>query len=256
MSSYHLHITNKNYSSWSLRPWLLMKELSLPFEEHLHPLAHGSGYRQPQWKSFSPVCHVPCLHYHHPPSGSSDPIILWESLAIVEFLHEQFPNSRIYPDSLPARAWARSAVAEMHAGFGSIRQEMGMNVSIRVELSDEAFNEGLVKDLRRINEVWEEGLAKFGGPFLAGGEFGAVDAFFAPVVLRLGSYLGAGERFLGERAKGYMERINGLEGVREWVAAGVKEKERHEAHEVESLEGPGRKLVRDLREEEQSSGRA
>lgn len=131
-----------------------------------------------------------------------------------------------------------------------------MNVSIRVELSDEAFNEGLVKDLRRINEVWEEGLAKFGGPFLAGGEFGAVDAFFAPVALRLGSYLGAGERFLGERAKGYMERINGLEGVREWVAAGVKEKERHEAHEVESLEGPGRKLVRDLREEEQSSGRA
>ncbi|KAK0674148.1 hypothetical protein QBC41DRAFT_388355 [Cercophora samala] len=251
---YHLHITNKNYSSWSLRPWLLMKELALPFEEHLHPLAPGSGFRQPQWREFSPVCHVPCLHYHSPPPPHSpdapSPIILWESLAIVEFLAEQHPDRQIYPTDLPARAWARSAVAEMHAGFGSIRQEMGMNVSIRVELGEEAFSEGLVKDLRRINELWEEGLTRFGGPYLAGGQFGAVDAFFAPVVLRFGSYLGAGERFLGERARGYLEVINGLKGVREWVAAGVREKERHEAHEIESLEGPGRVLVRDLREEE------
>lgn len=125
-----------------------------------------------------------------------------------------------------------------------------MNVFICVELLDEVFNEGLVKDLRRINEVWEEGLVKFGGFFFVGGEFGVVDVFFVLVVLWFGSYLGVGERFLGERVKGYMERINGLEGVREWVVVGVKEKERYEVYEVESLEGLGRKLVRDLREEE------
>ncbi|KAK4179819.1 hypothetical protein QBC36DRAFT_321562 [Triangularia setosa] len=248
--AYHLHITNKNYSSWSLRPWLLMKQLSLPFEERLHPLAPGSGYRQPQWKEFSPICHVPCLHYHLPTPEHSEPIVLWESLAIVEFLHEQYPDKGVYPRDLAARAWARSAVAEMHAGFGTIRQEMGMNVSLRVQLADEAFNEGLVKDLKRVDELWEEGLSKFGGPFLAGNEFGAVDAFFAPVVLRFGSYLGARERYLGGKAEGYLEVINGLEGVKEWVAAGLREKERHEPHEVESLEGPGRVLVRDLRDEE------
>ncbi|KAK4203794.1 hypothetical protein QBC40DRAFT_273889 [Triangularia verruculosa] len=246
--SYHLHITNKNYSSWSLRPWILMKQLSLLFEEHLHPLAPGSGFRQPQWKEFSPVCHVPCLHYHAA-DHSSEPIILWESLAIAEFLQEQFPDKNIYPKDLAARAWARSAVAEMHAGFGSMRQEMGMNVSLRVELSDEAFNEDLVKDLKRINELWEEGLNKFGGPFLAGKEFGAVDAFFAPVVLRFGSYLGARERYLGEGPNRYLEVVSGLEGVKEWVAAGVAEKERHEAHEIENREGPGRVVVGDLRDE-------
>ncbi|KAK0739893.1 hypothetical protein B0T21DRAFT_363548 [Apiosordaria backusii] len=226
--SYHLYITSKNYSSWSIRPWLLMKQLSLAFEEKFHPLAPGSGFRQPQWKEFSPVCHVPCLHYH--PTPESEPIVLWESVAIVE-------------------AWARSAVAVMHAGFGTIRQEMGMNVSLRVRLEDEAFNEGIVKELKRVNELWEEGLTKFGGPFLAGKEFGAVDAFFAPVALRLGTYLGAKERYLGEKAQKYLEAINDLEGVKEWVSAAVKEKERHEPHERENVEGPGRVLIKDLRVE-------
>ncbi|KXX77692.1 putative maleylacetoacetate isomerase [Madurella mycetomatis] len=205
--SYRLYITNKNYSSWSLRPWLLMRQLGIPFAEDLRPLVSGS-YRQPQWRAFSPVAHVPCLHVLQPDLPSADvsagagtgaepPIVLWESLAIVEFLAEEHPDKAVYPADRAARAWARSAVAEMHAGFAAMRQEMGMNVGVRIELSGSAFTEGLARDLERLDELWREGLARFGGPFLAGGEFTAVDAFYAPVVLRLVSYLGALERMGG-----------------------------------------------------------
>lgn len=246
--SYRLYITNKNYSSWSLRPWLLMRQLGIPFAEDLRPLVPGS-YRQPQWRAFSPVAHVPCLHVLRtdPPSaGAEGPIVLWESLAIAEFLAEEHPDKAVYPADRAARAWARSAVAEMHAGFAAMRQEMGMNVSVRVELGGRAFTEGLAKDLKRVDELWREGLTRFGGPFLAGSEFTAVDAFYAPVVLRLVSYLGALER-MGEEAKGYVRRISELEGVREWVGAALKETLREELHEEESVQGEGRRLVEDLR---------
>ncbi|KAK4460832.1 hypothetical protein QBC42DRAFT_298219 [Cladorrhinum samala] len=246
--TYTLHITNKNYSSWSLRPWLLLRELSIPFTESLHPVVPGS-YRQPQWKEFSPVAHVPCLHVRSPsPAGSdseSPPLVLWESLAIVEFLAEEFPEKKIYPADRAARAWARSAVAEMHASFACLRSEMGQNVGLRVRI--ERPSPGLEKDLERIGELWEEGLGRFGGPFLAGKEFGAVDAFFAPVVLRLRTYVGM-DRYLTERGREYAGRIEGLEGVKAWVRDAVAEVWREEVHDKECEEGEdGRKVVEDLR---------
>ena len=250
--AYHLYITNKNYSSWSLRPWLLLRQLAIPFVEEFRPLTSGS-FAQPQWREFSPVCHVPCLHVL--PASSKDhggedeedgKIVLWESLAIVEFLAEVHPDKHVYPADRQARAWARSAVAEMHAGFGTIRQEMGMNIGLRIELSGEAFTEGLVRDLKRVDELWTEGLTRFGGPFLAGAEFTAVDAFYAPVVLRLKTYVGVLER-LGAEARGYVERMVEVEGVREWVGDALKETGREVLHEGESFEGEGRRLVEDLR---------
>ncbi|KAL2127652.1 hypothetical protein VTI74DRAFT_10363 [Chaetomium olivicolor] len=242
--TYHLYITNKNYSSWSLRPWLLLRQLNIPFVEEMRPLVSGS-FRQPQWLEFSPVAHVPCLHVV-PSSAGDEKLILWESLAIVEFLAESHPDKRVYPTDRAARAWARSAVAEMHAGFGTLRQEMGMNIGVRVELGSEAFTEGLLKDLRRVDELWTEGLTRFGGPFLAGAEFTAVDAFYAPVVLRLQTYVGTREK-LGETAKAYVERMLQLEGLKEWVEEALKEEGREVLHEGEVLEGEGRRLVADLR---------
>lgn len=248
--TYRLYITNKNYSSWSLRPWLLMRQLGIPFTEDMRPLVSGS-YRQPQWGEFSPVAHVPCLHILQDDSAdsdSNDPIVLWESLAIVEHLAEAHPDKAVYPERARARAraWARSAVAEMHAGFAALRNEMGMNLGVRVELGPAAISDALAADLRRIEELWTEGLAQFGGPFLAGGEFTAVDAFYAPVVFRLVSYLGPLER-MGEPVRRYVRRMLELEGMREWQEAALKETGREVLHDRESVEGEGRRLVEDLR---------
>ncbi|KAK4127589.1 hypothetical protein N657DRAFT_653765 [Parathielavia appendiculata] len=244
--SYHLYITARNYSSWSLRPWLLMRQLGIPFVEEFAPLINGS-YRQPHWKEFSPLAHMPVLHVL-PDTASSEEekLILWESIAIVEFLAEEHPDKTVYPTNKVARAWARSAVAEMHASFTTMRQEMGMNVGVRVELGPAAFNEALVKDLARIDELWSEGLRRFGGPFLAGKEFTAVDAFYAPVVLRFQTYLGALDR-LGEEAKGYVARMMELELLKEWVDAALKETGREVVHDAETWEGEGKRLVADLR---------
>ncbi|KAK4104928.1 hypothetical protein N658DRAFT_493035 [Parathielavia hyrcaniae] len=253
--TYHLYITAKNYSSWSLRPWLLMRQLGIPFVEEFVPLIDGS-YRQPHWKEFSPVAHMPVLHVRPDSAASSEPqhetLVLWESIAIVEFLaEEEHPQhdraAAVYPaNNKAARAWARSAVAEMHASFVALRQEMGMNVGVRVELGPAAFGEALLADLARINELWTEGLRRFGGPFLAGSEFTAVDAFYAPVVLRFQTYLGALDR-MGEEARGYVARMSELEALREWVDAALKETGRERVHDAESCEGEGRRLVADLR---------
>ncbi|KAK4043076.1 hypothetical protein C8A01DRAFT_43999 [Parachaetomium inaequale] len=255
---YHLYITNKNYSSWSLRPWLLLRELGIPFVEEFRPLIPGT-FSQPQWREFSPVAHVPCLHVlpddtTTSASGSKEEegaeeegkLVLWESLAIVEYLAETHPDKPVYPASPRARAWARSAVAEMHASFATIRQVMGMNVGVRIELGPAAFTKELVRELERIDELWTEGLRRFGGPFLAGREFGAVDAFYAPVVLRLQTYVGALE-MMGAEARGYVARMMEVEGVREWVEDALRETGREVVHEEECLEGEGKRLVADLR---------
>ncbi|KAK0720811.1 thioredoxin-like protein [Lasiosphaeris hirsuta] len=241
---YHLHITSKNYSSWSMRPWLLMRELGIPFDEHSAELISGS-YRQPHWKAFSPLAHVPCLHDIGSDAASPDPpLVLWESIAIVEHLAEAHPDKHVYPAARAARAWARSATAEMHAGFAAMREEMGMNIGLRVDLEREGISEALAKDLRRVDELWEEGLARFGGPWLAGTELTAVDAFFAPVVLRTQTYVGA-EEWLGERARGYVRRMLEVEGVKEWVKQALAEVGRETLHDEDSIRG--RKLLADLR---------
>jgi glutathione S-transferase len=171
---YTLYIANKNYSSWSLRPWVLMQENAIAFTETLIPFSENSSWET--FCSFAPNGKVPCLHHND--------LIIWDSLAIAEYLAEN--HSGIWPIDPTARAWARSAAAEMHSGFNTIRQICGMSCGLRIQLHQ--IVPELQKDLDRLNELWKEGLEKFGGPFLTGSEFTAVDAFFCPVAFRAQTY--------------------------------------------------------------------
>ena len=166
-SLYDLYIANKNYSSWSLRPWVLMRELKIPFTEH--SLVFGDAPSWEAYRKISPSGKVPCL--------MDGEIVVWDSCAIVDYLAEQIPA--VWPTSRTARAWARSAAAEMHSGFADLRNCCSMSCGIRVRLRESPA--GLERDIGRLGALWEDGLARFGGPYLAGGEFTAVDAFFAPV---------------------------------------------------------------------------
>ncbi|MFV8816523.1 glutathione S-transferase family protein [Haliea sp. E17] len=224
---YTLYIANKNYSSWSLRPWILLQALQIPFEEVLTPFDQGSSWES--FRRFSPTGLVPCLV-----DGERS---LWDSLGIVEYVAEDYLE--VWPASRDARAWARCAVAEMHAGFGALRRICPMNCGLRVELVRVDAN--LRHDLARLDELWQQGLGRFGGPFLAGGAFTAVDAFFAPVVFRIQSY---GLR-LSAASDAYAQRMLALPGMRGWETAALQEPWREEQHELEILEY-GR-ITRDLR---------
>lgn len=211
---YTLHIGNRNYSSWSLRPWILMTELGIAFTEKLH--VFGATFAA-KTEARSPTGKVPCLH-----DGDR---VVWESLAIAEYLAES--HAGVWPADAGARAWARSAASEMHAGFGTLRNICSMNCGLRVRLH--SYPEALKADVARIGELWTEGLERFGGPFLAGPAFGAVDAFFCPVAFRVQSY-GLG---LPPRADAYAKRLLALEGMRRWYEAGLAEPWRDAAHEEE-----------------------
>jgi glutathione S-transferase len=211
---YHLYIGNKNYSSWSLRPWLIMKELGIPFREHQVVFsADNTSFRE-----FSPTGKVPCL--------VDGGVTVWDSLAITEYLGER--HAGIWPAEELARAWARSAAAEMHSGFGGLRSTCTMNCGIRVRLS--RIDDDLESDLRRLEELWADGLARFGGPFLTGAKFGAVDAFYAPVAFRLQTY----EPPVTAVARAYATHLLSLRSMREWYEAALKETWRDEPHEAEA----------------------
>ena len=222
-----LYIANKNYSSWSLRPWVLMKVLDIPFNEKLVPLEAGSCWDK--YRTFSPNGLVPCLH-----DGA---LVVWESLAIVEYLAER--HSGVWPQNAAARAWARSAAAEMHAGFGPLRNECGMNCGLRVQLN--SISPALQGNLDRLDELWTEGLQQFSGPFLAGSSFTAVDAFYAPVVFRIQTY----GLPLGEAATTYTRHLLGLDAMRAWYEAALLEKWRDPDHEKDVV-GAG-VVIEDLR---------
>lgn len=216
---YQLHIANKNYSSWSLRPWLLLTELGIPFDERLVMFAQGNGASWQAFRAFAPNGKVPCLH--------DGDCVVWDSLAIAEYLAERHPD--VWPSDSEARAWARCATAEMHSGFVALRNHCGMNCALRIRLPDE-LPAALCADIARIDELWSEGLARFGGPFLAGPKFGAVDAFFAPVAFRIQTY----GLTLGTAAAAYAQRLLQLPGMRCWYAAALQEGWRDEAHEQEA----------------------
>ncbi len=225
---YTLHIANKNYSSWSLRPWVLMKTLGIPFEERVHffPPDRPS---YPDFVKFSPSGLVPVLD-----DGDT---AVWESLAIVEYLAERHPG--VWPADPAARAWARSAAAEMHGGFGTLRNRCTMNVGVRVKLHEKGDN--LARDVARVAGLWATGLERFGGPFLAGQNFSAVDAMFAPVAFRAQTY-GILTDAVSSR---YVERLLALPAMREWEGAALRETERERSHE-EDLEATGT-VTADLR---------
>ena len=214
---YTLYIGNKNYSSWSLRPWLLATQLGIPFEEKLVPFDEGSSWEK--FRAFSPTGLVPCL--------VDGEITVWDSLAITEYLYES--NADVWPQGPVARAWARSASAEMHAGFFALRNQCSMNCGVTVQLHQ--VDAKLQKDLDRLEELWLQGLSRFGGPYLAGEQFTAVDAFFAPVVIRLQGY---GLR-LGEASMDYVDRLASLPAMRQWVEEGTREPWREAGHDEELL---------------------
>lgn len=213
---YELVIANKNYSSWSLRPWVLMRARGIPFTERLVPFPGGDSYAV--YRQHTPSGRVPCL--------VDGDLRVWDSLAIVEYLAER--HAGVWPADAQARAWSRSASAEMHSSFQTLREICTMNCGIRVALAERPA--GLMRDLDRIGELWNEGLARFGGPWLAGSEFTGADAFYAPVVFRGQTY---GLEFGGE-ADAYARRMLAHPAMREWYQAALAEPWREKGHEDEA----------------------
>lgn len=224
---YTLHIANKNYSSWSLRPWVLMRALGISFQEVVHPFTESGNWEN--FRMFSPSGKVPCLTH-----GSNT---LWDSLAITEYLAEEY--SQVWPKDKAARAWARCATAEMHSGFQALRNNCSMNCGVRVELFN--TSEALQKDIRRIDELWCEGLQQFGGPFLAGNRFSAVDAFFAPVAFRIQTY----GLVLSPKATDYWQLLVKEDAMQEWYKSALRETWREPSHEAD-ITAAG-KLIHDFR---------
>ena len=211
---YTLHIANKNYSSWSLRPWILMREKGIAFEERLHRFTpDGAGVT---FRAVSPTGKVPALH-----DGAT---VVWDSAAIVEYLAER--HAGVWPADAAARAWARCASAEMHAGFQTLRQQCAFNLGVRVALNE--MGPALQQDIARVDALWCEGLARFGGPFLAGPSFTAVDAFFAPVQFRVQTY----GLPLSAPAAAYSGRMLALGGMVAWYREGLAEDFRDPAHDA------------------------
>lgn len=224
---YELYIGNKNYSSWSLRPWVLMRELAIPFTEHVVPFDPGTSWAK--FREFSPTGKVPCLV-----EGDTT---VWDSMGIAEYLAER--HDGVWPPDRRARAWARCASAEMHSGFQALRQHCSMNCGLRLKL--DAIPAALGSDVVRIGELWTEGLQRFGGPFLAGTRFTAVDAFYAPVAFRIQTY---GLEPVAA-ARGYADRLLSLASMRDWERAALAEPWRDADHEAEAMTGVT--LIADLR---------
>jgi glutathione S-transferase len=205
-----LHIGHKNYSSWSLRPWLALKWGGVPFEEHIIPLG-GEGYGPSQLaavRAVSPSGRVPALHI-----GDT---VIYESLAICEWAAEQTPS--LWPADALVRAEARAVASEMHAGFFALRRDMSMNVRRRLANAP-AWPDDTKADLDRLHPLWGGLLARYGGPFLFGRERSIADAMFAPVATRLRTYAVAAP----EPAQAYCAAIFADPVFKEWEAAAEAE---------------------------------
>ena len=204
-----LYIGNKNYSSWSLRPWLAMKAANIAFEEVLIPIYTGAADKQ-RILDVSPAGKVPVL--------TDGDVTVWDSIAIIEYLAERFPQALLWPQDTAARAHARAISAEMHGGFGALRRECGMNIHrpIRAkELSEEAG-----ENIARVQEIWTGCRLRYGkaGRFLFGG-FTAADAMYAPVVHRFRTYAIA----VSQPVREYMETMLAYPAFAEWTAQALAE---------------------------------
>ena len=200
--AYTLHIGNKNYSSWSLRPWLVLRQAGIPFTEHLVSLQDDAG--KAARLARLPAGRVPCLEH--------DGLVVWDSLAICEYLAERHPG--LWPDEAGARAHARSICAEMHSGFQGLRSELSMDV--RSRRPQRKASPAARADVARVEQIWRETRARFGGggPLLFG-RFTVADAFYAPVAFRFRTY---GVAPAGE-AGAYQAALLALPGMKEWEAA-------------------------------------
>jgi glutathione S-transferase len=213
-----LVIANKLYSSWSLRPWLLMKQLGLAFDEVLIPL--GQPDTRARILAHSPAGKVPVL--------IDEGLAVWDSLAIMEYLADTQPDAPVWPREVAPRAMARSISAEMHSGFQGLRSACPMNLGKRYAFRDRG--EAVARDVERVTGLWREARQKFGagGPFLFG-SFSAADAMYAPVVARLDTYSVPVDAV----SRAYMEAILGLPSFQDWRAAALREPWTYKEDEID-----------------------
>ena len=234
MTTYRLITANRNYSSWSLRPWVLMTALGIDFADEVRPFEAPVNYAA--FRAFSPTGQVPAL-IDTLDDGTTRTI--WDSLGITLYLADR--HSTVWPADPAARAWAMCAASEMHAGFGTLRNACTMNVGVRVAMG--APGGALNRDIARLRELWEEGLNRFGGPFLAGPAFSAVDAFFAPVAYRVRTYA----LDVGPAGQAWVDHMIAHPAMQIWEAEALKERWREAGHEAELI-AAGR-IIEDYRAE-------
>ena len=208
MTRYTLVIGNRAYSSWSLRPWLLMKQAGIAFQEVRVALYEGD-YRNTIAR-YSPAGKVPVL--------VDGDVVVWDSLAICEYLAERHPDLHLWPADVSACAYARAISAEMHSGFQALRTNLPMNV--RRSFNNVRIEPEATADIARIDAIWTEGQRRFGGPFLCGA-FSIADAMYAPVATRFRTYGVA----VSEPARHYADMLLALPAMREWCDAAHAEPE-------------------------------
>lgn len=226
MPEYTLITANRNYSSWSLRPWVLMTALGIPFTDRIEPFTKAVNYEA--FRAFSQTGQVPVLL-----NGEHT---IWDSLGILLYLAER--HDGVWPKEEAARAFAMCGVTEMHGGFSAIRNQCPMNVGVRVRMAP--HDAALTKDVARLTELFEEGLERFGGPWLAGPDFSAMDAFFAPVAFRVRTHgLDVG------KAQVWVDHILTHPAMQQWEAEALAEDWREPSHETEI--GASGELVEDFR---------
>ncbi len=206
MDKLTLYIGNKNYSSWSFRPWMALEGCGVPFEEVLIPFDFPGG--NPRIRQVSPTGKVPLLDH--------DGFKLWESLAIIEYVAELFPHAGLLPGDRKDRALARAYGMEMLSGFRALRNACPMNMRRPVSRLD--LPEGVMEDVARIETIWREARSRSGGPFLFGA-FSGADAMFAPVVSRLERY----DIGVAADTRDYMAAMKALPAWRKWEAAALEE---------------------------------
>jgi glutathione S-transferase len=221
-----LYIGNKNYSSWSMRPWVLLTQAGIPFDEVML-----------RFDSFAPDSTFKAELARHSPTGRvpllvDDGFAVWDTLAIAEYLAERFPDKPLWPADAKARARARSVCAEMHSGFGALRSHFPMNIEAALpKVGERLLREqpAVRADLERLVQMWSELLQQHGGPLLFGG-FTIADAYFAPVVMRLLTY----RLPLPQQIAAYVQRVHALPGVDAWCRGALAE------HDFRQFEEPYR----------------
>jgi glutathione S-transferase len=212
-----LYVGNKNYSSWSMRPWVLLTQAGVPFEEvmvRFDSFDAGSNFKNTM-ASISPTGKVPAL--------VDGDLKIWDTLAIAEYAAEKFPDKNLWPKDKAARAVARSVCAEMHAGFTGLRGNCPMNIEASLpDIGQIVWRDkpAVQTDVKRIVELWSELLLKYKGPMLFG-EFSAADAYFVPVCMRFNTYALP----LPKNIAAYVERVTNLPAVKAWVNAALVEKD-------------------------------
>ena len=214
---YQLFIGNKNYSSWSMRPWVLLKQAGIAFEEvyvRFDSFGADSTFKK-TIQSVNPAGKVPAL--------VDGDLTVWDTLAIAEYVAEQHPDKKLWPADRAARAHARSVCAEMHSGFSALRSNCGMNIEahlpeVGAKLWDD--NAGVRADVARLSDMWSQLLQTHGGPMLFGA-FTIADAYFAPVCMRLKTYALP----VPEVVTAYVERVSALPGVKAWIDGALAEKD-------------------------------